>query len=119
MAIASSVKIRFEDLRVLPLADLVEDIFIGVGGPFLNPPRMIKIQNTTNADIFLSFNGVDVQDVVVARSAFIYDYGSNQADAGGLLEQCSGERVYALYTSAAPAPTVGNVYVTVIYAARV
>jgi hypothetical protein len=118
MAVANSVKIRYELLRILPFASILQGgVFTGVGLPFQDPPRMIKVQNTTDQGLYISFNGYagSAVDFIVAESGFIYDYGSNRSDTGGNLEQPAGDRVY-VYSDVAP--TIGNVYVTVMYASN-
>ena len=108
----SAIRITFENLRSLGFGSITGS-YTGVGGPFVNPVRMIKISNSTDVNLLISFNGIDDQDFIAANSAFIYDYGSNKADAAGYAEQPAGIRVYVKQENAAP--TTGNVYVTIIY----
>ena len=85
--------------------------------PFANPVRILKVTNLSNENILVSFNGIDDHDVVSAYGFFLYDYSSNKANAAGFLEQPQGDRVYV--RAAGTLPTVGNVYVTVVYASQV
>lgn len=110
----TSVKIRYENLRSIAFGG-ISGVYAGVGAAFANPVRLLKITNVTDADIIISFDGVNDKDIVASNTAWIHDYGSNKADTGGALDQSQGERVYVRQASAAP--TVGSVYVTVIYAA--
>ena len=112
--LASALKVRFEDLRELDFGSITSS-FVGVGSSFANPVRMLKVTNTTDQDMYISFNGVDTKDMVAARSAWIYDYGSNKITPSGILEQSAGERVYVKQIGVT-APTLGAIYVTVIYA---
>lgn len=114
--LVSSVRLDYEDLRSLAFGG-ISGAYAGVGLPFVNPVRMIKVTNYTDANILISFNGVDDKDFIPAYSAFIYDYGSNKADAAGLLEQPAAQRIYVKQESGAP--TTGNVYVTVMFASQV
>jgi hypothetical protein len=109
---STSVRIRYEALRSLAFGG-ISGAYAAVGAVFANPVRMLKITNTTNADLLISFDGVVDRDIIPARTAQIFDYGSNKADTGGQLDQSMGERVYVKQVSA---PSSGSVYVTVIYA---
>lgn len=112
--LASALKVRYEDLRLLAFGSIT-GAYVGVGASFVNPVRMLKITNTTDQDMDISFNGIDTKDMVAARSSFIYDYGSNLIAPAGIFEQSAGERVY-IKQIGVTAPTTGAIYVTVIYA---
>lgn len=114
MSVTSNLRIQFENIRSLGFAS-ISNTYMGVGTSFVNPVRLIKVTNLTNEDLLISFDGVDDKDVIAAGSAFIYDYGSNKGDVGGVLSQEAGERVYVKYINSAP--TSGSLYVTVIYVA--
>ncbi len=116
MSAASSIRVRYEPLRSLGFAG-ISAVYAGVGLPFANPVRILKVTNFTNANIFVSLNGVDNHDVVSSNGFFLYDYSSNKANAGGLLEQPQGDRIYVKAESSLPSS--GNLYVTVVYASQV
>jgi hypothetical protein len=107
-----NVRIRYEPLRSVPYTS-VSGVYAGVGSAFVNPVRLLKITNTTDADIIISFDGVNDQDILPARTSEIWDYGSNRGLVGSTLDQSQGERVYVKQVSA---PTSGTVYVVVLYA---
>lgn len=109
---STSIKIRYETLRSLAFGG-ISGAYAAVGTAFANPVRMLKLTNGTDADMFVSFDGSNNMDIVPARTSQIYDYGSNKADTGGVLDQSLGDRVYIKQVSA---PTSGTFYVTVIYA---
>lgn len=116
MSSTNSVIVRWEDLRSLAFGG-ISGTYAAVGTPFQNPVRMLKVTNLTDADLIISFNGVDDKDIVAASSAWIYDFASNKAEPGGCLEQPAYERIYV--KQATGAPTQKSVYVTVIYASEV
>lgn len=116
MSVLSAMRLRYEDLRSLPFGS-ISGAYAGVGTFFVNPPRMLKVTNFTDANLIISFDGVSDKDVIAAQTAEIYDYGSNRADQAGNLEQSAGERVYVKQETSAP--TVGTVYVTMMYASEV
>lgn len=110
---ATSQRIRFENLRSLGYAS-INGTYAGVGSSFANPVRMLKITNISDADLYISFDGVNDKDVVPAHSGQVYDYSSNREEPVGQLAQSVGERVYVKVVSTLP--TIGGVFVTVIYA---
>lgn len=116
MNVLSSIRVRYEDLRSLSFTS-ISGIYAAVGTPFNNPVRIIKVSNFTDANLIISFNGIDDKDVVASNGFCLYDYGSNKADQAGTMEQAAGDRLYVRQESGAP--TVGTVYVTVAYASQV
>lgn len=116
MNLVSSARAEFEILRTLPFG-LIGAAYTGVGLKFANPVRLLKVTNNTDANLLVSFNGVDDQDIVVAYGFFLYDLCSNKTDAAGILELSAGKRLYV--KQEAWAPTVGSVYATIIYASQV
>lgn len=111
----SAQRIQFENIRSLAAAS-ISGSYVGVGSSFNNAVRMLKVTNLSDADLFISFNGIDDQDIIAATSAYIYDFCSNKTSQSGNLEQPLGTRLYARQVSGAPTNGKG-VYVTVIYAA--
>lgn len=114
--LVSSVRVRYEPLRSLAFGG-ISGAYAGVGLPFENPVRILKVSNFTDSNILVSLNGIDDHDVVSANGFFLYDYSSNKSATAGLLEQPQGDRIYI--KSEGAVPTEGNVYVTVVYASQV
>jgi hypothetical protein len=116
MNLLSSSRIAFEPLRSLGFA-FISGVYAGVGTSFANPVRMLMLTNSTDQDMIVSFNAVDDHTVVIANSGIIFDFASNKNSMGGNLEQPAGTRVYV--KGAIADPTLGDFYVTVIYASQV
>ena len=114
--LVSSIRVRYEPLRSTGFGAITSS-YVSVGLPFANPVRILKVTNLTNQPMLISLNGIDDHDIVAAGGFFLYDYSSNKANAAGLLEQPQGDRIYVKAPSTLP--TVGNVYVTVVYASQV
>jgi hypothetical protein len=114
--LVSSSRIEYEPLRSIGFASL-SGAYAGVGMPFANPVKILKVTNLTDAALLVSFDGVTDMDVVPAMGAYVYDYSTNKTDAAGLLEQPTGKRLYV--KEELTAATVGTCYVTVIYASQV
>ncbi len=116
--VSSAVRARYEPLRSL-LFSGISGVYAGVGLPFENPVRILKITNFTDKNILVSLNGVDNHDIVASNGFFLYDYSSNKSSSGGLLEQPQGDRIYVKAEAADNLPTIGTVYVTIVYASQV
>lgn len=112
----SSIRVRYEPLRSIAFGSITTS-YQGVGLPFANPVRILKVTNLTNQPMLISINGIDDHDVVAANGFFLYDYASNKSDAAGILEQPQGDRIYVRTPSTLP--TSGSLYVTVVYASQV
>lgn len=108
--------VAYETLRSLAYTSIGSS-FTAVGTGFFNPCRILKIKNLTNANIIVSFDGVNNHDVIPATSGEIDDYGSDKASQIGVFNQKAGTIVYVKQESGAP--TSGTLYVTVIYASVV
>lgn len=106
-------RVRYETLRSLAYTS-ISGTYAGVGTAFANPVRLIKVNNTTDANLIISFDGVNAHDFVFAQSAYVFDYASNKEGPVDKLEQSVGDRVYVKEESGSPSK--GNVYVTVVYA---
>jgi hypothetical protein len=115
-SLGSSVRVRYEPLRSVAY-NTITTAYEPVGLPFANPVRILKVTNLTDQPAIVSINGVDDHDIVAANGFFLYDYASNKSEAAGLLEQPQGDRIYVRTPDTLP--TLGNIYVTVIYASQV
>jgi len=107
---STSVKVRYETLRSLAFGS-ISGSYAAIGAAFANPIRMLKITNTTDANLTISFDGVNDMDIITANTVEVLDYGSNKADTAGQLDQAVGQKIFVKGS-----PTTGTVYVTTIYA---
>ena len=107
----TSVRVNFDTLRSLAFGS-ISGAYAAVGTAFNFPARLIKIANNTNADIIVSFDGINDHDFVASDGFVLYDYCTNQSAVGGYLEQAKGTVVYVKEASAGPSS--GSVYVTAI-----
>lgn len=107
-------RIRFEPLRSIAFGS-ISGAYAAIGTPFAHAARCIIIDNLTNANMTISFDGVNDHMIIVATSSRIIDYASNRVGPVDQLEQAIQTQVYVKQTSGAPGS--GNVYVSVIYAA--
>lgn len=85
-------------------------LFYKIGDPLERPARLLKFDNLTNQDVFLSMNGVDAFTVIPAGGFFLPDVATNSTQAANFLV-AEGTQFWA---NAAVAPASGSVYVTAI-----
>ena len=116
MNLQSSQRLAFEPLRSLDYT-LISGSYALIGTPFANPVRQLLLQNLTDANMIVSFDGVDDHVVVAASSGIIFDFCSNKNDTAGNLEQPAYTFCYVRQESAAP--TKGVFYVALTYASQV
>lgn len=112
MSSLNSIRIAYDVLRTIAFGDISGN-YAAVGSGFSFPARIIKITNTTDANLLVSFNGIDDHDIIPAGMTEIIDYGTNRSASGTTAEQPVGTIVYVKEESASVSE--GAVYVTVIY----
>lgn len=106
---AVSAKAYFEDLRTLAFGG-IGAAFAIVGTPFEFPCKKLTIWNTTNQNLYVSFNGVDTQYYIVAGTGDVQDIASNKSSNGyELVLPANVSGVWVRYETGAPAS--GNVHV--------
>lgn len=105
-------RIVYENLRSVSFGSITGS-YASIGVPFENPIRILRVTNTTDVVILVSFDGVNDKDVSPNKTAYVYDYCSNASDQGGYAEQSAGTTVYIKAESSLP--TVGKIYITAIY----
>lgn len=115
MNLQSSQRVAYEPLRSLDYVDISAD-YAAVGTPFANPVRSLLVDNGTDANMIVSFDGTTDHMFVAANSGRVLDYCSNRNSMGGNLEQSAGVQVYVRQESASPSS--GIFYATVIYASQ-
>jgi|GEM_PF-3736342 hypothetical protein len=92
----------------------VTSSFVAMGAAVPAALRVLKINNTTDSDIYISYDGVTQHDVAVAGSGFVVDITANKSVPEGLYLP-EDTIVYIEYVSSAP--TYGNIYLSAYYAA--
>lgn len=106
------VPIVFDPVRTMAYTSITSS-FQAVGSSFSFPARIVKVGNTTNGDLEISFDGTNAQDRIPANSYAVYDMSSAHAAPGfsAMQEQIS---VYVREISGGPSLTTGYFYCTVI-----
>ena len=106
---SNALIVRVDALRSLAYGSITSS-FVAIGGAFAHAMRIIKVINTCNTDMEISFDGSTVNDYVPAGGFVLYDLTTN-----GINQQFTfqiGTKVYVKYVSA---PASGIVTVTAIY----
>ncbi len=110
---SNNLAIRMESIPVQVVAfGSVTSSFVATGTAMPEPVRILKVNNTTNADIYISFDGITNNDVVVASTGMVLDITTNKSrEDGAFLPK--GTVFYIKYVTI---PTSGNVYLSAYYA---
>lgn len=110
---AYGTRVTFEPVRELAAAS-IGAAYVKIGTPTIAHTRIVRIVNSTNADVYVSVDGV-TNDLRVAASSFVlYDFSANLVQDDGLFLQ-QGTQFWVKETSAG-APSTGEVWIEVIYA---
>ncbi len=105
-------RVIFDTIRTLAFGDFA-GTYVALGTPLTDHCRLIQFSNSTNEDIFVSFNGTD-HNLRIASNAFkLFDLSSNKIRDDGLFI-ASGTQLYVRYVGSAG--TSGNVWAEVMYA---
>lgn len=106
----SAIAVRFDGLRSLAYGS-ISGTYAAVGTPILHLSRQIKVINNTDADVTVSFDGTTDNDFVPAGSFTLYDFQTNaNTNYPFVLPNLTQP-----YVKTAGSPSMGSVYVTVIY----
>lgn len=110
---SSLLALKFSAIPVQTVAySSITSSFVATGSAMPAPIRILKISNTTDADMYISYNGSTIHDAIPASSGMVLDFTTNKTlPDGSFLAQ--GTVIYVKYVSA---PTSGNVYISAYYA---
>ncbi len=102
---------RFDAYRILAFGSL-SGTFAALGSPLDHVTRILKLVNTTDTDVIVSFDGTTLNDYVPALGFVLYDISSNAGSDG----QFSLQKGTQIYVRQVTAPTKGNVVAVCVYA---
>ncbi len=105
------VRVAFETLRSRAFGAPIDGTLRLVGTNFTHPLRLLKIVNTTNALITISYDGINDHDILPTNGFLLYDFTSNRSNASASLTMANRGGVWVSGT-----PTAGSVFVTALYA---
>lgn len=105
-----AVRAAFETLRSLAFGS-ISGAFAAVGGPLLNPARLVHVYNGCNTDMIFSIDGVNNDFYVPAGGFILFDFTTNHTSPQGFFIPQGTQ----FYVKQASAPASGSVYITVVY----
>lgn len=108
----NSIVAHFDTLRSIAHGS-ISGSYAAIGSALTYPARIVKITNNTDGDMLISTDGINDMDFIPAHGFALYDLCTNQSLNGGSLQFPVGTVVSVKQSTA---PTVGSVYLTVIYA---
>lgn len=104
-------RIRFEAVREAAFG-AIGAAYNAIGGATAQPARLVRISNTGDQDVYISFNGVIDHLRITTGSFFLIDVTANKVrDDGFFLDE--GTVFYVRRVGAAL--TSGGVYIEVVY----
>jgi hypothetical protein len=89
----------------------ISGTYAALGTPFTHPMRLIKIVNTCDTAMNISFDGTTNNDFIPAGSFALYDLTANQETQSGFYFQIGTQ----VYVKQATAPSSGAVYLIALY----
>lgn len=110
---AYGIRVNFDPVREAAFGS-VGAAYAAIGSAITDYPRMVSFNNTTDTDVYFSLDGVNNHMRIAAGSAKIFDFTANKARRA---EGFFLERGTVFYQKrAAGAPTVGNLWIEVVFA---
>jgi hypothetical protein len=106
-----AIRLLPETVRSLGFAG-IGAAYMGIGGVFTNPIRILLITNLTDANLMFSMNGIDDHFPVAANGFLLLDVTSNKTINGGGFFIAEQTRIYVKDLDV---PTSGSVYVSAFY----
>jgi len=111
---ALAIRWRPETLRSLAFGS-ISGSYAALGAALANPIIQLHISNDTDANMLISYDGVNDHEFIAANSFILLDIGSNKSVGEGLFLS-KGDSVYVKQESGAP--TSGNIYMSAYYASN-
>jgi hypothetical protein len=114
MSTVQTLRVFSEPVQVVAYSSITGS-FVSTGIAMKDPIRILKVNNTTDADVYISFDGTTNNDVIVAGSGMVVDLTANKGIESGIYLPI-GTIFYLKYVSGAP--TLGNVYISAYYTVK-
>lgn len=107
---AQAIRLTFEPVRSLDFSS-ISGSYMGIGSALANPARVLLVQNGTDASLMFSADGINDHFQLPAGGFLLLDITANKTVSQGfyIAEGTS------FYVREIGTPSMGTVYVTVIY----
>jgi hypothetical protein len=103
--------VTFDAIRTLAQAS-ISSSYAAVGGPFVNPVRLICITNNTDGDMFFSVDGT-TNHLFIPKGAFkLFDLNTNRTHVDQYWVLPANTQFYVKYSTA---PMSGAVYIECLW----
>lgn len=109
-----AVRWRAEEIRTLAFGD-ISGTYAALGAAMDNPVVNYRIQNLTNQNVLVSYDGVTDHDLIAAGGFVLLDVSSNKGK-GDALVLSKGDIVFVKEETSGPSS--GSVYLSVYYASN-
>jgi hypothetical protein len=93
-------------------------VYIGIGTAMTKPIRMFVIQNFTNVNVMISFDGTNDHLPIASGSYLILDITANKTIEQGFF-MAQRQRLYAKLLNPTDIPASGSLYLTTFYGAEI
>lgn len=103
-------KVEFDSVREVAFGSITSS-YAAVGAVLSVNPRIIRISNQTDAQAYISFDGVHNHIRLAANSFVLYDFSANKVNDEGFFLK-SGDFIYTKYVSA---PSQGSLWIEIVY----
>lgn len=107
-----AVQVVFDTLRT----DAFGSILVGysiIGTPFAHPIRLLVMQNMTDGNVIISFDGVNDHMFLPSTGQIVLDFASDASEVAGMWSLPIGAGVWVKQSGTAP--TTGNFWVSAAY----
>lgn len=105
------IRLNYEPLKEKDATTLTAN-YLAVGTSLTHPVRMVRIQNTGDKDVRISFDGINDFTYMSAGTSLLLDITANQTREEGFYLP-KGITVYAKHNGVVP--TSGDIFITTIY----
>lgn len=106
-----SVRLTPETVRSVAAASVGAG-YTAIGTPIANPAKILLFQNGTDANVMISFDGVNDHLPVFAGAFVLLDASTNRTDPAG---SCTVPANTTFYVKRIGTPTTGSVYLSTFY----
>lgn len=111
---ANTQTVIFDTIRTLAYTG-ISGTYAVVGSKLAYPARLLCITNATNGNLLFSTNGSTDMLFVAQNSFKLFDLSTNRLTVDQMFVVSAGTQFYVKQSTA---PTIGDVYIEVIYGAQ-
>jgi len=109
---AFGTRVAFEEIRELDFGD-ISGTYVALGIPLTQHTRLISLSNSTDEELYISFNGTTNHLRLAHNSFKLFDLSANKVRDDGLFI-AAATQVYVKEVSSTPSS--GSVWMEVLYA---